>query len=226
MIALDASHEAHNLDLVGDILRKLAHQALHLRRPEEALRLVRLAYATTADPDHSGSELALAQTAAYEAWGHAAAGNLQPCKRALGRAEEHFGNSRDDDPPPWLAHFDEAELNALRGHSYHVLADRVPAAAPAAEPLLRNAVAQRGPQYPRSKTLNLIALSSTYFQRGSDLEEGVRVGYEALAGASTLNSPRALSRLHGLNRVTAPHAGEPDVATFREQLHLTLADAA
>ncbi len=226
MIALDTSREAGNVDLVAAILRQLAHQALHLKRPDEALRLVRLAYASAADPNQQASELALAETSAYEAWCHAAAGSLQPCRRAIGRAEEHFANSQDDAAPPWLTHFDETELYALRGHAYHVLAERIPQAAGEAEPWLRRAVAGRGPQYARSKTLNLIALSSTYFQQGHRLDEGVRIGFQALDGASTLNSPRARSRLRGLDRVTAPLAREANVAEFRDRLRLVLVDAA
>jgi hypothetical protein len=121
--------------------------------------------------------------------------------------------------------FDEAELHALRGHVHHVLADRVPKAADEAEPLLRQAVDARGPQYARSRTLNLIALSATYFQRGEGLDEGVRVGDEALAGVDALNSPRTRSRLHGLDRVTVRYAGVPAVAEFRDRLRLALADA-
>jgi transcriptional regulator with XRE-family HTH domain len=225
MIALDTSREAGSVDLVAAILRQLAHQALHLQRPDEALRMVRLAYASAADPNQEASELALAETSAYEAWCHAAAGNRRPCQRAIGRAEEHFANSQDGTAPPWLTHFDESELYALRGHAYHVLADRVPEAAGPAQDWLRRAVAGRGPQYARSKTLNLIALSSTYFQQGDELDEGVRIGQQALEGASTLNSPRAQSRLRGLARVTAPFAREANVAEFRDQLRLALADA-
>lgn len=225
MVALDASQEARNVDLVGAILRGMAHQALHLRRPDEALRLVRLAYATTADPDHQTPELALSEVAAYEAWCHAAAGNLRPCERALGKAEDHFDKSREDDTAPWLRHFDYTELTGLRGHAYHVLADRLPDAATQAEPLLKDAISQRGPGYARTKTLNLIALSSSYFQQSEGIEEGVRVGYKALEGTSTLNSLRALSRLRGLDTVTRPYADESEVAEFREQLHLVLADA-
>lgn len=225
MIALDAAREARKLDLVGSILNELAHQALHLKRPDEALRLVRLAYAAAADPDHNVPELVLVSTAAREAQCHAAAGNLQRCRRALGRAEEHFENSRDDEPTPWLAHKNDAWFNAVRGETLSVLADRIPAAAPAAESLLRDFVARCGPQFARSKTFRLISLSSHYFQQGDGLEEGVRVGYAALDGAGTLNSPRSLTRLHGLDRLSARYAGEPDVAEFREQLHRVLAAA-
>ncbi|HEX6073937.1 MAG TPA: helix-turn-helix transcriptional regulator, partial [Micromonosporaceae bacterium] len=121
MVALDAAQEARNPGLVGAVLRGLADQALHLKRPDEALRLVRLAYAMTVDQDHETPELALSENAAYEAWCHAAAGNRRPCERALGKAEDHFDKTRDDDTPPWLEHFDYAELTAVRGHAYHVL---------------------------------------------------------------------------------------------------------
>ena len=226
MLAVDASREAGNVGLVGAILRQLAHQALHLNRPDEGLRLVRLAYATTVDPDYQAPELALAETLAYEAWCHAATGSLGPCRRAIGKAEDHFANSRDYAAPPWLAHFDEVELCALRGHTLHVLAKRVPAMAVEAEPWLRRAVDQRDAQYARSKTLNLIALSATYFQRGDGLEEGVRVGHQALDGTSALNSPRALTRLHELDRAAAPFTRESGVSELRERLRLVLADAA
>jgi transcriptional regulator with XRE-family HTH domain len=225
MIGLDAARVSGDADLVGAILRQLAHQAIHLQRPDEALRLVRVAYAMAADPDHGVPELALAETSAYEAWCHAAAGNPQPCRRALGRAEEHFASVGSEPASPWLEYFDEAELYALRGHVYHVLADRVPKAADEAEPLLRQAVKARGPQYVRSRTLNLIALSATYFQRGEGLDEGVRVGDEALAGVGALNSPRARSRLRGLDRVAVRHGQDPEVAEFRDRLRLALTDA-
>jgi hypothetical protein len=225
MVGLDAASEADNVDLVGTTLRQLAHQALHLGRPDEALRLVRLSYATTVDPGHHVSELALAEIAAYEGWCFAAAGKLQPCHRALGRAQEHFANADGEPAPPWLSHLDAAELAALRGHSYHVLAHRVPEVADEAEQLLREAVAGRDSAYARSRTLNLIALSGTFFQRGDDLEEGVAVGDQALGGAGTLTSPRALDRLRVLKALTMPHAAVPVVAQFQHRIDAVLADA-
>ncbi|MGH8877915.1 MAG: helix-turn-helix domain-containing protein, partial [Stackebrandtia sp.] len=175
MVALDAAKEADNPDLGGTILRLLAHQALHLQRPHEALRLVRLAFATATDPKHEAPESALSELSAYEAWSHAATGNQRLCERALGRAEDHFDGSRDDNAPPWRKHFGYGELNGLRGHVYLVLADQVPSAAVNAALLLREAVDTRGPGYIRSKTLDLMGLSSTYFQRGDGIEEGVRI---------------------------------------------------
>lgn len=225
MLGLDAASEAGNVDLVGTTLRQLAHQCLHLDRPDDALRLVRLAYATTVNPRHHVSELALAEIAAYEGWCFAVAGKLQPCHRALGRAQEHFANADGEVVPPWLSHLDAAELTALRGHSYHVLAHRIPEVVGDAQRLLRQAVAGRGSAYARSRTLNLIALSGTFFQACEDLEEGIAIGDQALDGADTLTSPRALDRLRALRTLTGPHAAIPAVAQFQRRIESVLTDA-
>ncbi len=224
-VGLEAASEAGNIDLVGTTLRQLAHQALHLNRTDEALRLVRLAYATTVDPRHHVSELALAEIAAYEGWCYAATGQVQPCHRALGRATDHFSNADGEPPPPWLAHLDAAELTALCGHSYHVLAQSEPAVVGEAQTLLRQAVAGRDSAYARSRTLNLIALAGTFFQSGDHLEEGVAIGDQALGAAGTLTSPRSLDRLRALRALTARHAGIPAVTQFQHRIDTVLADA-
>jgi hypothetical protein len=80
----------------------------------------------------------------------------------------------------------------------------------------------RRAEHVRRRTLNQIALSATYFQNGDDLDEGIAVGHQALAGANSLSSPRALSRLRGLESVTRPHVKERSVAEFRGNLALVL----
>jgi hypothetical protein len=223
-MGLNAAHGVANADLVGTTLRQLAHQSLHLDRPDEALALVRLSYVTALDPAHHPSELALAEIAAYEGWCSAAMGRAEPCRRAVGRAAEHFANADTEEVPPWLSHLDSAELTALRGHSLHVLADRLPKAADEARSLLRRAVADRPEAYARSRTLNLIALAGTFFQQGDDLDEGVFTGDQALAGAGTLTSPRAMDRLRGLYHLAVRHAHVPVVAQFRHRVENALAD--
>jgi transcriptional regulator with XRE-family HTH domain len=227
LIALDAAREAHNADLVSKVLREMAHQALHLDRPDEALRLLQVAATTSlATVANQVAPAALAELAAYEGWAHAMMGRVQQCRGALGRAEEAFNGARTDELPPWMSYFDIAELNALRGHCLHVLANERVEAAAEAEPLLRAAVKDRGAEYVRRKTLNQIALSATYFQRGVDIEEGIAVGQRALLGARSLSSPRALSRLRGLAKVTKRFHAEPPVAEFRQQVETVLARGA
>jgi hypothetical protein len=197
----------------------MAHQALHLDRPDEALRLLQVAATTSlATTTSEAPPATLAELAAYEGWAHAMEGRVQPCLRALGRAEDAFTDTPAGPVPAWMSYFDAAELNALRGHSLHELAHQRPEVAAQAEPLLRAAVEQRGAEHVRRKTLNQIALAATYFQRGQDIEEGIAVGYRALAGAGSLHSPRALSRMGGLAKVTVRYAKESSVAAFRTSL--------
>lgn len=225
MLGLQAAREAGDADLVGATLRQLAHQSLHRGHPDEALRLLRLAYAVTVDPAHHPCALALAEIAAYEGWCYAAAGRLQSCQRALGRAEDHFADADGEQPPPWLAHLDAPELAALRGHAYHVLATEVPQAAEHAMAPLREAIAARPDGYARSKTLNLIALSATYFQLGDDLDEAIVIGDQALTGVASLNSARTLDRLRSLARLTDRHLHHPAMPDFRARLARALTHA-
>lgn len=224
LLGLRAAKEAGNIDVAGTTLRQLAHQSLHLNRADEALRLVQLAYAVTVYPAHNASELALAEIASYEGWCHAAAGRVQPCHRALGRAQEHFDNADGQTPPPWLAHLDAPELVGTRGHSYHVLAYHVPNMATLAIEPLQVAIGACDAGYARSKALNLIALSAAHFQC-TNIDEGVAIGDQALAGAASLSSPRALSRLRALTALTEPYAGHSDVVGFRRRLQEALARA-
>jgi transcriptional regulator with XRE-family HTH domain len=224
VVALDAAREAHNPDLISKVLREMAHQALHLDRPDEALRLLQVAATTSlATTTSEAPPATLAELAAYEGWAHAMEGRVQPCLRALGRAEDAFTDTPAGPVPAWMSYFDAAELNALRGHCLHVLAHQRPEVAAQAEPLLRAAVEQRGAEHVRRKTLNQIALAATYFQRGQDIEEGIAVGQRALAGARSLSSPRALSRLRGLAKVAQRYVREAPVAAFRADLQLVLA---
>ena len=225
MITLDAAREGHNPNLAGQALRYLAHQALHVERPDEALRLVRLAYAMTADPEHISPNLASSSIAALEAWGHAAAGNATLCDRAVDKAAMFFADSGSEERPPWLVHFNETELHALQGHAYDILARRVPDGAARAIPVLEKVVEQFGPEYARSRTINLVGLASANLRDPDHVANGVSAGYEALNGLRTLSSPRALTRLRRLDQVAARHAARPEVAEFRADLRRALANA-
>lgn len=225
LLGLDAGKEADNADVVSSTLLQLAHQALHLDRPTDALELVRLARSSTVGSPHRGAtELALAEIAAYEGWSHASLGAVQACHLALGRAEDHFGNASKAEVPPWLEHFDQVELTALRGHAYHVLAEAEPAVAEHAVTLLNEAVKGRRGEYSRSRTLNLIALSATHFRSGRS-EEAIAAGAQALDGAESLASPRAVERLRRLRPVVRRYARDRNVRTFVERLDRAVAHA-
>lgn len=226
MVALDAAREADSPDtpqVVGNTLRQLAHQALHLRRPQEARQLVRLATSILGDGAGEPSPRMLAMLTAYEGWSYAMEGKAQACQRSLGRAADIFSDA-EDEAPDWLRHFDAAELTGLSGHIYHVLAEFHPSAANRAEPLLREAIDQRETCYVRSRALNLVGLTGTYFQQG-EIEAAVSLGHQAADAVITLRSPRTLRRIRALHRIARTHASRPAVAELTARLAVTAAHA-
>src|SRR3954469_17490761 len=102
MIALETARRTdhpRSADLTVILLLDLAHQALHLHqvqdalRPvhaQDALRLVQLSTATATAGKSPVSASSRSYIAATQAWCHAAAGDAEPCKRALDEAQRFY----------------------------------------------------------------------------------------------------------------------------------------
>jgi transcriptional regulator with XRE-family HTH domain len=222
LVALEASKTADEPDLTATILRHLAHQALHLAQPAEALQYLRVAHAVATDTRQDRCGAVLAETTAYEAWAHAATGHSAGCRRAIELAQEEFAIDTRLPVPAWRAHFDAVELKALVGHSLHVLANHDPEAAPAAYEALSAAVASRSDAYARAGALNLVALAATCFQGGRDMAAGVELGRTAVDAVHRIGSSRIRTRTRALLQATTPFASVPDVANLR---HLITTEA-
>ncbi|MGW0433673.1 helix-turn-helix transcriptional regulator [Micromonospora sp. NPDC003197] len=223
-LSLNAAQEAQASGLIGSILRQLTHQALHLKRPADALRFIQLSYAVSATPEDSFSDLALAETALYEGWSYAAIGKAQSCHRSLERAQDYFDSSLGEEVPSWLSHLDHTEMAATRGHAYSVLARSMPAAGEQAERLLRSAVSSRSDNLARSKVLNLVALAGTMFQSNEKLDEATAIADRALDGVAGLTSPRSRDRLWDLEEATRHLKSTGQVAELRHRLGKVLRD--
>jgi transcriptional regulator with XRE-family HTH domain len=229
MIALGVARQADHpraTDLTADLLLDMAHQALHLRRPQEALSLVQLGYGVAASRTHPVSACTASYLASNQAWCHAAQGNAQACDRALGQAIEHFSQADPDAAAPWTAHVDTAELAAQQGHAYYTLALATADVKHAAQavPLLREAVDGYGPAYARSRAVNLAGLAGAQALTG-DLDTAARTSHHAVEEITALASPRAYDRLHTLDTVLRPYATDPAVDEVRGEIHAALAVA-
>jgi hypothetical protein len=228
MIALDTARRAdhpRSADLTVILLLDLAHQALHLRRPDEALRLVQLAAATATSRKYPVSASSRSYIAATLAWCHASLGDAEPCERALGDAQQCYTNADPATAPPWAAHVIPAEIAAQHGHSFFLLAQKQPQYAPAAIEHLRDAVDSFGPTYARSRAVNLPGLASSYFRIG-ELGSAVTIGHEAVTEISTLSSKRAYARLRTLTDIAAPFEHDTSVAELRQRIRDMLVTAA
>ena len=215
LVALEASRAADEPDLTATVLRHLAHQALHLGHPREALQYLQVAHAVASDTRRDRCGAVLAETTIYEAWAHAATGHSAGCRRAITLAQEEFASDAQLPVSAWRAHFDAVELAALTGHSLHVLADHEPKAASEAHQILTDAVAGRTDAYARAGALNLVALAATCFQGGHDLSRGVGLGRAAVGAVHQIGSPRVRARTQALLHATTPYAARPEVADLR-----------
>jgi len=62
------------------------------------------------------------------AWAYSVAGDSRQALACVGRARDEYGRSEaDDNVPPWIAFFDAAELQALRGMTLATLPEPNPA---------------------------------------------------------------------------------------------------
>lgn len=228
MIALDtARHAEHprSTDLTVDLLLQMAHQALHLDRANEALRLVELGAAAAVHRSYPVSASTRSHLATHLAWCRAALGEAEPCQRALDEAHQLYEHADPAAAPPWAAHVTPAEIAAQHGHSMFLLSQIDPAHAPTALAHLRSAVDGYGDTYARSRAVNLPGLAGSHFHVG-DFAAAVATGHHAVTEISTLSSKRAYARLRDLDAVAAQHEHHPDVAELRHRLDDVLSAAA
>lgn len=228
MIALDTARQAdhpRSADLTVILLLDLAHQALHLGRPDEGLRLVQLGAATATTRGFPVSASTRSYIAATLAWCHASLGDAEACERSLGEAQQFYTDADPATAPPWAAHVNPAELAAQHGHSFYLLAQTNRQYAPTAAHHLRMAVDGFGSTYARSRAVNLPGLAGSYFYLG-EVDSAVVTGHEAVTEISTLSSKRAYARLRPLAEATAPFKHDSAVVELRERIREALATAA
>jgi transcriptional regulator with XRE-family HTH domain len=226
MIALDVARSAEDSqdsDLTVFVLYDLAQQAVHLGRPDEALRLVHLGHTAAVSP-HPVSASTRCCLANIEAKAHAARGEGKGCDRALGQAVEQGSTIDLATCPPWSAHAGEAGMSGFQGSAHYTLAlaQGEPNAAERAVSLLRRAADGFGPDYARLRALYLPDLAGAHALAG-DTDTAVTVGHQAVDAVTAVYSPRAYDRLHVLNTALGPLHTSPGVAELRERLSATAA---
>ncbi|MGH3897777.1 MAG: helix-turn-helix domain-containing protein [Pseudonocardiaceae bacterium] len=205
-------------DLTVFLLFDLAIQAVHLGRPDEALRLVHLGHAAAAGA-HPVSASTRCCLAKIQARAHAALGDAADCDRALGQAVEQFSIVDPASRPLWGSFHDEALLAAQQGAAHYLLAQTSgdPRAAERAVPLLRQAVDGFGPDRARTRALYLPDIAGAHAITG-DTDTAVSLGHQAIDAVTALHSPRAYDRLRVLNTALQPLHTSAGVAELRHRL--------
>ncbi|MGH3909423.1 MAG: helix-turn-helix domain-containing protein, partial [Pseudonocardiaceae bacterium] len=203
-------------DLAVDALLDMAHQSLHLSRPDEALRLAGLGLALENNSPAAVSDSTRSYLASVQSWSYAVLGETTACERAVGRAEQHFAAVDPGTAPPWAAHVDTAEFAAQQGHAWYLLSATRPDAAARAIPLLTTATSTWSGDYARSRAVNLPGLAGSHARAG-DIDTAVRVGRHALEEIGRTSSRRAYQRLRMLEDCLVGHQ-TADVADLRHDI--------
>ncbi len=219
-IARSTDHPRSN-DLTAFLLDDMAQQALHLNRPDEALRLIYLG-PVTATGSHPVSAATNCLLATTEARTHAAKQDTAGCDRALGQVSGHFSDIDPVTTPPLAAFIGEAAISRLQGAARYTLAlaNHDSRAAGQAASLLRTAVDHLGADYGRLRATALTDLAGAHAIAG-DADTAVALGHQAIDAVTALHSLRAYDRLRVLNTALQSLHTSTGVAELRERLSTT-----
>ncbi|MCX4098034.1 helix-turn-helix domain-containing protein [Nocardia sp. alder85J] len=223
--ALDAAHQGEDhprsTDLTVSVLLDMAHQSLHLDRPDEALKVTQLAQATAGNRKHPAAVSTDAYVFAVLGWCRATQGEVEPTKRALGQSEDRYDDANSAPVPSWARCYrgvvSDAEITAQQGYAMHLLSKSQPDFAPVAVAKLGQAVSGYENAHARSRAVNLPPLASAQFRTG-DVDTAVVTGYQAISAIGNVSSARCYARLRDLSKAAQPFAARSEVADLRADI--------
>jgi hypothetical protein len=210
--ALRAAHGAGEPLIAGCVLGDMARQMLDLRRPDDALELVRIAL-DGVGPGAPGRLRAMLRT--REAWAYAVTGRTQAFHRAAGMAWDAFSDAGRAEPYR-LKRFDAAELHGVIGARYRDLARYDARQAVRAREHIGEALSLRDPSDRRGRIFDLIGLARTDVMLG-EAEAAADGARGALAALDDARSGRARRRLRDFYRESEP-LDTPCIHAVREAI--------
>ena len=210
-LALEHAKATDNLSLAANILYRQGRVHLHREFLDQALRFFQLGQIAAQDAE---DPLTVAMLHANVGWTHAMMGNGGKALSALGRAEDEFVRG-EDNLPAWVAFFGAADLSALTGMVYSLLAGDQNA-----ETAITNLTASikaRGDGTARSTIFELTALGATKLNV-SDTAGGVADGNRAVDLAEQVRSVRTIDRLGPLLLAAQAHPNDDGAAGLAHRI--------
>jgi tetratricopeptide (TPR) repeat protein len=208
-LAKDADEQAYG----AYVLTTMAHQALYLNRPEQALRFAQAARANA----HTASVPILATEAALlAAQSRARQGSEQDCRAMVTEAEQLFARVRSENTPTWASHWTDAVFATFVGSCWVDLGRP----ADAYEPLkLAWDAAKDQPRrrvYSTGQLAKVAALNN-------DIEQAASLGLAAVDASSKQASRRSLQVIREVDGQLKRYTKQPHVRAFRERARVLLA---
>ncbi|MGH3922130.1 MAG: helix-turn-helix domain-containing protein [Pseudonocardiaceae bacterium] len=219
-VALRCAEQADDWSLRGKSLYDLSRIAEYSGDGETALTLAQQALVR---PDRLTS-LERVWVSAVEARAYGRRGDVQACRAAVGRTEEHFAAADPANESPAMVIFSSlAELAHQTGGAQWQLALRGHVVADTAH-RLRAAADNHAPDSVLARILCLAELSTLQFTQG-DPDEAVAVANTCLDTVGAVRSRRVLDHLIGLHTATTQHRHVTGVADLRQRLNRALTSA-
>ncbi|MFE6272292.1 Tat pathway signal protein [Streptomyces goshikiensis] len=195
-LATQLAEEARDAPLAGHILRAMAHQAVDLKQPGEAVRLAAASLEGKRYTDASWRERAL--IGVVHARALAADGRRKEAVTALQRAEQDLGRAEGGHEPSRVWFFGEASLAHETGATLRDLGDLK-----AAEQQFRRSVRTRRAQFQRTHSVTLGYLAEVQIQQGQ-LEAACGTWEQALDAMAGVQSGRTRATVVQLRRSLSP----------------------
>ncbi|MFI2906782.1 Tat pathway signal protein [Streptomyces sp. PDY-4] len=196
-LATQLAEEAGDAPLAGHVLRAMAHQAVDLHQPQEAVRLAEGSLSSRRYAEACWRERAL--LGVVHARGLAAAGYKKQAAQALNRAESDLSRaSQDGDEPARVWFFGEASLAHETAAALRDMGDLK-----GAEQQFKRSVRTRQTPFKRTHSVTLGYLGEVQVQQGQ-LEAACVTWHQALDTMTGVQSGRARETVVQMRRALGP----------------------
>ncbi|MEV7245104.1 Tat pathway signal protein [Streptomyces sp. NPDC093248] len=196
-LATQLAEEAGDAPLAGHVLRAMAHQAVDLHQPAEAVRLAEGSLSGRRYTEACWREKAL--LGVVHARGLAAAGDKKRAAVALNRAESDLGRASDTgDEPARVWFFGEASLAHETAAALRDLGDLK-----GAEREFKRSVRTRRRQFKRTHSVTLGYLGEVQVRQGQ-LDAACATWHQALDTMTGVQSGRARETVVQMRRALSP----------------------
>ncbi|GAB3286360.1 helix-turn-helix domain-containing protein [Parasphingorhabdus pacifica] len=213
--ALEFAKQAEDDSLVASVLYRMGRVYLHYQEPNEALKLFQLGQIAAQD---SGSALTVAVLCANEAWAYGMLNKPDQVLKMVGRTKDEFARADVAEAPDWVRFFNENDLHGMIGSAHDALAVFEPdryAPIAVAETIKCNEA--YGADMQRTHVFGL-SLQATNHIRAGDLQQGIKVGRNALQIGEKVKSARVADRLKPLQLEAGRHRMNSDARDLSEQI--------
>jgi hypothetical protein len=206
---LRLAREARDVALGALLLANLSHQANFLGRADDAIKFARAAQHSIRDE----SSTVMSKLLAMEARGLATKGDERECALVLSDAERAFEERDTSADPPWIAHFNEAELAGEAAHCFRDLG------LPTQTRSFTTQASDADVTPPRTQAfIHMVGAVATL--RQGELEEAVALATESVHKAGAIKSARYLAYLSSFHEaLTDAYPNDPHVDEFVSRLH-------